>query len=208
MKNAALSTSTNFAKSIQTVLLIVAAVPLIICSSPAQTNQTSAIWGAPVDGLQISLSLGPSTVLPSHIPALKLDLRNVGTKDLKVSLGGGCGPWPTGYTDNVDLILVDSSGIPKRLMLRQFSFCAGVLVVNQVLLSPGASYSTPIMLDFYGTSPRTLPTDNKGFERGWERGGRCTLEAELSSSRFGKPSLPAWQGTVTSNLLEVHFPLP
>jgi hypothetical protein len=204
----------NFLKSDQKTVLIVLAVLTVPCMLLAQINSTAHIWGKAVNGLQISLSLDAS-VVAAHVPALKLDLQNVGTTDMTVNLGGGC-EWPN-PTDSVALILLDSTGISKRLTFQyKASGCAGGMGNLAPTLPPGGAFSTPIELDSYKIFPRSLTPDGSGYERGWQPGGKYTLEAELKD--MGGTIHPStnghgqtyfwWGGTVTSNRLEIHIPAP
>src|ERR1700722_7629189 len=48
-------------------------------------------WGTAINGLQISLSLDSNPGTSPDVPAVRLWLRNVGTSDESVGLGGNCG---------------------------------------------------------------------------------------------------------------------
>ena len=198
----------------------------------AHSYSTTAVWGSPVNGLELSLSIDTSVVLPSHTPALKLYLQNVGTHDLSVTLGASCA-LPPNSTNNVGLILTDSSGTSKRLIELgpgppYPSGCGGVMGVDAPTLSPGELFSTPIMLDYYGFSLLASTPGGKDSEQGRQLSGTYTLQAEINAQlRNGRAerdfdaARPAkeqvdrhgrhffvWLGTIKSNQLEIHFPAP
>jgi hypothetical protein len=195
----------NSLKSIRNFLLILLALPAVSCCLFAQTTPAVPVGGTTINGLQLSLSLDTSAVLPSHAPALTLGLRNAGTNELHVLLGGGCG-LPQ-YANAVDIILLDSSGAPKRLKSFENSVCAGVGGTFFKSLSPGASFSTPIRLDRYAC------LSSCGTYTRWEPGATYTVQAELISEHDDRPPMPPnvrywpyWEGTVKSNQLQIRFP--
>jgi hypothetical protein len=192
----------NSAKIVQRALLIVLAGLTIVCTPRAQTSQKTEAWGTPVNGLQMSLSLGPATVPPSAIPAITLSLRNVGSGQLNVLLGGYCGVPQVAGPNSVFLNLTDSSGNSERLMdlgpPPYQAGCGGAAYFFAVPLPPGAEYSIPLKLDNY----KFLSDVTKKWESGWQPGYTYSMQAELKN----RPAWQGWDGLVTSNKLEVHFP--
>jgi hypothetical protein len=67
-------------------------------------------WGSPVDGLQLRIYLDPATG-QSKVPKFKVELRNVGEKDLLLNLGIMSRSGEQLYPTAVSLILVDSQKI-------------------------------------------------------------------------------------------------
>jgi len=55
-------------KKIYSALMVALAAPLVFGSLPAQTAPEKFAWGEPVNGLEMSLSVDPATVLPLHTP--------------------------------------------------------------------------------------------------------------------------------------------
>jgi hypothetical protein len=199
----------DFLKRIRNaILIIIVAVCAFTHSLSAQTTPTS-VWGATVNGLQLSLSLDPSTEPSSRTPAITLSLRNVGTDDLTVALGTGCGPMSP-LAVELDVIgssprgtFRDSSGISRFRDLGAGG-CAGVVWNFTKTLLPGASFSTPLMLYSYRTKREVF---GRTIDEGWQPGGTYTLQAVLKIPN-ASPQVGYWEGTVTSNQLEVHFPTP
>jgi hypothetical protein len=155
------------------------------------------------------LSLDVAPILPSHAPALILQLRSVGTDRFSVVLGGFCGHVQVPSAPNaVTLVLVDSSGNSKRLRylgpgppFSEPPFCAGAGGFFSVPLSHGAAYLLPLRLDDY----KVLSSGKPQWESGWQPGDTDSLQAEIvGDAHLPFPSF--WKGTVTSNKLEIHFP--
>lgn len=190
----------NPMKTIQRVLLLFLAFLMVICTLQAQINRKTKAWGTPVNGLQMSLSLGRATVPPLPIPAITLSLRNVGSRQLSVVIGASCGRAEVDNPKSVILTLTDSSGSSKRLVYWVPESCAGGMSFYAVPLRPGAVYSVPLKLDNY----RFL-TDTLRPEQVWRPGGTYSLQAELEGEPPAKV-LNAWSGLVTSNKLSIHFP--
>jgi hypothetical protein len=191
--------SMDFLKRIRNAVLIIVAVCAFTHSLSAQTTPTS-VWGATVNGLQLSLSLDPSTEPSSHTPAITLSLRNVGTDDLTVALGTGCGPMPPLAVE------LDVIGSSPRETFRDLGSgsCAGVVWNFTKSLPPGASFSIPLMLYSYRTKREVF---GRTIDEGWQPGGTYILQAVLKIPNTS-PQVGYWEGTVTSNQLEVHFPTP
>lgn len=167
----------------------------------AQTDKSVQSWGDPVDGVQISLNLDPQkTGGASHVP-LRIDLRNVGSSSVKVVLDVYCGP--ASETTNIDLILADDQGKSQRLQNNggpgRPGGCAGQIHFWEVPPPPGASFSTPINLDYY----TYLSKVTHRSETGWQPGGAYSLQVELYPVRL-YPSPP--YHTTKSNVLRVQFP--
>jgi hypothetical protein len=191
----------NSPKTIQRALLILLAGLTVVCTLPAQINQNTQPRGTPVNGLQMSLSLGPTTVPPSPIPAITLSLRNVGSGQINVLLGASCAG--TSEPRRVILNLTDSSRSSQRLeQVGPPEVCASALTLFVVSLQPGAEYSKPLKLEYYETLSNGVIKLVQ-----WQAGGTYSLQAELEDKPQPKVQ-NAWSGFVTSNKLEIHFPAP
>jgi hypothetical protein len=200
------------------VLFLALGLSTLALNSSAQTNQKTIDWGAPVNGLQMAISLG-STASPSPTPAVTLHLRNVGQNWADLLLGGNCAVSVLGPSE-VSLNLTDASGKSNRLIyvgpgppwqLGQFA-CAGIWSPWIVPLPPGGKLSIPLKLDDYRESP-LAPSGNGDFERGWQPGCTYTLQAQFYGPTRTPTRTPTgeqhfWQGTVLSNKLQIHFPGP
>jgi hypothetical protein len=174
------------------------------------------VWGDPVNGLQISLYFDQTGTSPQ----LKVGLRNVGTFDITVTLGVR-GHFLDG-PDFIQFILTDDQGKSQRI---GFSDPAdahrgigpGNVVAWQEQLTPGASFSIPVNVDYFGYFSPVKPW---GFEKGWQPGGTYLLQAELLKQRAIKGKSDGWRDkpsyqffhvegpafSVKSNELQVHIP--
>jgi hypothetical protein len=199
----------NARKTIQRTLLILVAALTVVCTLPAQINQNAQAWGTPVNGLQMSLSRDTVTVQPSPIPAITLSLRNTGADSLYVLLGAGCGPGQIG-PNNVVLYLMDSSGNSKRFR-GAGQDCGGRLQLIEVPLPPGAEYSIPLKF------PCVTHQNEQPCMPGGTYSLRAELEGNVETHTFVNIGGIQSEATVhhvgkalitSTNLLEIHFPLP
>jgi hypothetical protein len=106
-------------------------------------------WGHTVNGLQMRIYLDQATG-QSEVPRFKVELRNVGEKDLLLNLGTMARNGRQQYATAVSLILVDAQGEPQWLVLKRslLSSDAG----REPLFLPlpiGATFSFPVELDNY-----------------------------------------------------------
>lgn len=191
-------------KPILTAALLVLAVVSVVCSLPGQTNQRAQAWGAPVNGLEMSLSLDPATVPTSPVPSITLHLRNIGADSLRILLGAGCAPRRIS-PNSVKLYLTDSSGNSTRLIdLGPPPYqggCAGGAGYLIVSLSPNEEHSVPLEINNY----KFLSSVTHRYEQAWTPGGTYSLQSELET----KPDVTIqnlWKGLVKSEKLEIHFP--
>lgn len=176
-------------------------------------------WGTAVNGLQISLSLDSSPGPSPDVPAVKLWLRNVGTSEVSVELGGHCGLLDAQAselrdmaqsTENVSLALTNAKETKHLIYLARWDGgCAGLEWIFHVEMEPDKTVSVPIDLRYYRTWP---PTKGEPFDKGWQAGETYSLQAEINVPETQLSPLPRtskatwWRGLMTSNQLEVHFP--
>jgi hypothetical protein len=188
-------------------------------STSEPSDRETRSWGDTVNALRMSISIDAALNHPTRLPSLKLVLQNVGSDDLFVILGGGCGMQGGPRPNGVKLNLRNSAG--NYVTLNDLgpgppyqAGCAGAIAIVPAALPPGATYSIPLRFDYY----RTLKFSQalKDFEPGWEGGQSYSVTAELTlhptqenlppgalNVRFGR----AWAGTVKSNDVEIHFPV-
>jgi hypothetical protein len=176
-------------------------------------------WGTAVNGSQISLSLDPSPGPSTDVPAVKLWVRNVGTSEVSVELGGHCGLLDAQAselramaqsTENVSLILTNSKESKHLIYFARWdAFCAGAAGVFHEEIQPGKTVSVPIDLRYYRIWP---PTEKDPADKGWQAGETYSLQAEINVPDAQLSPLPRtskatwWRGLITSNQLEIHFP--
>jgi hypothetical protein len=128
-------------------------------------------------------------VASSNAPMLRLALRNIGSSEITVQLGGRCGSGPI-RTNGISLLLTDAQGKSKRLDFRPWEVgCGGSNYGFSLSIPPGKSFSLLILLDYYW---------------GWEEpSGAYSLQAILESATIAEQQLPM---KVRSNVLQVQFP--
>lgn len=178
--------TSGFVRAFLPMLFIIGAPRLM-----GQADQNVTAWGDSANGLQMTIYLGPQQIT-SELPQLNIAFRNLGTSEIKVALGGGCGAGDP--TNDVVLLLTDDDGKPHELRDANKSwFCAGAAWVNLITLAPSGYYSTSLDLRNY----LTLPGQQ---ERLWHMAkptGLCRLRAEVELDLKTK---------VVSNELQVRFP--
>jgi hypothetical protein len=182
-----------------------------------QSRWVQSVPGTPVDGLQLAVSLS-ATTQPFTVPLFRVELRNVGERDLLLNLGTVS---ITGqqYPTAVSLSLTDAHGDSQRLQRKTFSVPNGPGTKPLLLPLPaGASFSFPVDLRDYWAlgnkefSPKLKPGtySREAQFAGLDSGHLMPTAAELPpldptqmpfdmvyASVTGIPTIP------TSN--EIHF---
>lgn len=159
-------------------------------------------WGIAVNGLQISLSLNFSPWPSPDVPAVTLWLRNVGTSEVSVDLGGHCGLIDAQAselramaqsTENVSLILTNTEETKHLIYFAPWDgFCAGAVGLFHLEMEPDKTVSVPIDLRYYGLWP---PTEKDPLYKGRQVTGTYSLKAEISVPDAQR------RGPITSNQL-------
>jgi hypothetical protein len=129
--------------------VVLAATLLLFCgsSSAQESGQVLSLAGKP-DGLQLSISLD-AAARPPDVPAFKVELRNVGKRDLLLDLGTVSSNGQQ-YPTAVSLILGDQQGDSQRLQLKTFSVPNAPGTKPLLLPLPvGATFSFPVDLRNY-----------------------------------------------------------
>ncbi len=185
----------------------------------APSSKHNPVWGQPINGLKMSISLDATSQPLSPLPSLTLFLKNVGSDDLNLNLGGGGWREPDGPQPNaIKLILRDSAGNSATLMDHGPGppYPGGGSGGGWILSVPvpvGETYSVPLKFDRYKTSKHSSTLHD--FEPGWEPGGTYTLQAlfKVNSPRVSYPpnvigflAGRGWAGSITSNKLKIRFP--
>jgi hypothetical protein len=146
-------------KRVQKVILFVATLLLLGGLSAAQKPNTKD-WGKAVDGLQMRIYRDPAEGRQSEISKFKVELRNVGEKDLLLNLGVMSRNGGQQYLNAVSLILEDSQGKPQRLELKKSLQVSDAGKATLFLPLPaGATFSFPVDLGNYWA-----PTPSKEFD--------------------------------------------
>lgn len=184
--------------------LLVAILAASSSSLLAQSDRCNNVWGEPVDGLQLALSIDSQQSWTSNHPSIRVSLRNAGSSDTGVELGVYCGPTKAEPV-NIQLVFTDNQTKSRRvgtLGSRPYQGGCGASttpLLQQTVswwlpLMPGASYSMPVNLGYF-----TFVSEvTHRYQRGWQPRGTYQIQAMLFT---GKLTHRAY-----SNVLRVHFP--
>jgi hypothetical protein len=129
---------------------LTAAALLLMGGLSLAKEPSSGDWGSAVNGLQMRISVDSSAVDQSKVPKFRVELRNVGEKDLLLNLGTKSLDGRHQYLTAVSLILEDEQGELQWLELRR-SVPVGDPGTETVALPlpVGAVFSFPVDLDDY-----------------------------------------------------------
>jgi hypothetical protein len=131
-------------KRVQKAASFVATLLLLGGLSVAQEPKAKD-WGSPVDGLQMRIYLDPATG-QSKVRKFKVELRNVGEKDLLLNLGIMSRSGEQLYPTAVSLILVDSQRLFQLIELkRSLPDTAAEKETLYLPLPVGATFSFPVL---------------------------------------------------------------
>jgi hypothetical protein len=165
-----------------------------------------------VNALQMSVSHDDAA--QGAIKALKFTMmfRNITSQEIRITPGTtyNCGHEGS-KTDLIKINLTDASGVPHQHLEFLGSgppyplFCAGRIDLFEVTLKPGESVT--LLLDL--TKYLDL-SNSKQYEQAHFHAGTYLLQMELTGPPIryvdGRPTPPGvWVGTVTSNVLQIHF---
>lgn len=167
--------------------------------------------GVSVNDLQMSISHGAAAAHRGRGMQLVITFRNLGSREMRVLLGGGCGPKAVGKTSAVELNLTGLAGrVHMNLPFRgdgppYQESCGGGMALFAVLLRPGASKSFQLDLGKYLDL-----SDSKEYKEVRFPAGIYLFQAELTLeawhySFWRSSGVKGWTGAITSNTLRVHF---
>jgi hypothetical protein len=190
---------------------LVAAV--LACALMAAQGRQPAL-SAVVNGLQMSVSHDDAA--SGSDKALQFAVKIYNTRSQKIIVAPGttynCGHEGS-KTDLVKVNLTEASGAPHRHLgflgsgppYQGVGACAGRIDIFEVTLNPGESITLPLELSKY------LDLSNsKQYDQAHFHAGTYVLQIELTGPPIRyvdrRPTPPGvWVGTVTSNILQVHF---
>lgn len=172
-------------------------VLLIWASSSRATPEASP--GKVSDGLQMSIALTDAAVKAA--PIFRVNLQNVGDKDVSVNLGMMLANGKVQLPTNLRLYLKDGAGKMRELQFAEPAI-AGRVDDYVVPLRVGSSYSVVLKLeDFW--SPKTndfrlkLPPGKYQISAAYQGSG-----AKMSNSDMkGVALMNFWKGQLSSNVL-------
>lgn len=150
-------------------------------------------WGAPVKGLQLSISKREAMSPSANDIVVGVALRNVGEQDLVLNLGYMLNNGRQQYPDAVKLILVDAKGKQSELQFIGAAGGGGSKDIFAVPLPKGATYYFQQTLNKYlcPSEPQLLSKLARGNQ----------LRAKFVSTSTASPitNILFWTGTVESN---------
>lgn len=167
---------------------------------------------AVVNGLQMSISHDDAAAGSDKAFQFTVKFRNTISQEIVITPGTtyNCGHEGS-KTDLLKISLTDASGVPHRHL--EFlgsgppypAGCAGRIDFFEVTLKQGESVTLPLSLTKYLDLSNSKQYDQARFPA-----GTYSLQMELTGppTRFvdGRPTpQEVWVGTVTSNILQVHF---
>jgi hypothetical protein len=168
---------------------------------------------AVVNGLQMSVSHDDTAPGPDKTLYFTVTFRNTRPQGIIITPGTtyNCGHEGS-KTQFVKMNLTDASGVPHRHLEflgsgppYEGGLCAGRIDFFEVTLKSGEAVTLPLTLAKY------LDLSNsKQYDQAHFHAGTYSLQMELTGPPMryvdGRPTPPGvWVGTVTSNILQVHF---
>jgi hypothetical protein len=166
---------------------------------------------AVVNGLQMSVSHDDAAPEPDKTLQVTVTFRNTSPQEIIITPGTtyNCGHEGS-KTQFVKMNLTDASGVPHRHLEflgsgpRYEGACAGRIDSFEVTLKSGEAITLPLDLAKYFDL-----SNSKQYDQAHFHAGTYSLQLELKGpmrSVDGR-STPqgVWVGTVTSNILQVHF---
>jgi hypothetical protein len=128
---------------------------LLFCGLSAAQEPKAKDWGNTAHGLQMRIYLDQAATGQSKVPRFKVELRNVGERDLLLNFGIMARNGEQQYATAVSLILVDPQGEPHWLELKRTLLGSDARKEPLFLPLPvGGTFSFPVDLENYwaGTS--------------------------------------------------------
>lgn len=181
---------------------------LALLLSPAPSRGQSAgnpQWGAPVDGLQMSIAAGDPGDADGR--EFQVALRNVGKQDVALNLGIMLANGKVQLPERISLDLTDAGGVTRKLKFfdKRYPAVAGRVDDYVVPLRAGSTYILTVNLDQFW-SPET-----KEFKLSLPP-GKCQIVAQFEGggARAGNLDMPGirlmnfWRGKLESNALAVE----
>lgn len=145
------------------IAINLAATLLFLGGLSAAQEPKADDWGKAAHGLQMRIYVDQGATGQSKVPRFKVELRNVGEKDLLLNLGAMSRTGGQQYVTAVSLILVDPQGKPQWLELKRSLL--GSDAGKEPLFLPlpvGATFSFPVELNNYWAAATSKEFDYKG----------------------------------------------
>ena len=150
------------------------------------------------------MHLDANAHVQSDLPKFRIELQNMGKRDLVLNLGITLSNGSKQYPDALVLMIIDPQGKARQFDLIGPAAVAGRLDPLILSLPIGCAFSLPVDLGKYWAAP------SKEFEYKFQRGtysiqarftGKAVSQQEANLDVKGIALMPYWTGTVTSNQL-------
>jgi hypothetical protein len=158
----------------------------------------------PTGELEMTMRVDTTVHDQSKLPKFRMELHNVGERDLILNLGFTLSNGSKQYPNAFVLTIVDPQGKATQFDLMLPPGVAGRMDPLILPLPAGSAFSLPVDLGKYWAA------QSKEFEYKFERGA-YSIEARLTGKAVSKQEtnldvkgialMPYWTGTVTSNQL-------
>jgi len=190
----------NFSTSVRKVVKI-ALVPVFMILLVGHIPQASS---QPSRELEVTMHLDATAHIQSDVPKFRMELQNIGKRDLVLNLGITLSNGSKQYPDALVLMIIDPQGKARQFDLIGPAAVAGRLDPLILPLPVGSTFSLPVDLGKYWAAP------SKEFEYKFQRGtysiqarftGKAVSQQEANLDVKGIALMPYWTGTVTSNQL-------
>jgi hypothetical protein len=190
----------NFSASVRKVVKI-ALVPVFMILLVGHIPQASS---QPSRELEVTMHLDATGHIQSDLPKFRMELQNVGKRDLVLKLGITLSNGSKQYPDALVLMIIDPQGKARQFDLIGPAGVAGRLDPLILPLPVGSTFSLPVDLGKYWAA------QSKEFEYKFQRGtysiqtrftGKAVTQQEANLDVKGIALMPYWTGTVTSNQL-------
>jgi len=190
----------NFSASVRKVVKI-ALVPVFMILLVGHIPQASS---QPSRELEVTMHLDATGHIQSDLPKFRMELQNVGKRDLVLKLGITLSNRSKQYPDALVLMIIDPQGKARQFDLIGPAGVAGRLDPLILPLPVGSTFSLPVDLGKYWAA------QSKEFEYKFQRGtysiqarftGKAVTQQEANLDVKGIALMPYWTGTVTSNQL-------
>jgi hypothetical protein len=188
--------STSVRKTMKIALICVFLI-LLVDHIPQASSQPSR-------ELEVTMHLDATGHIQSDLPKFRMELQNIGKRDLVLNLGITLSNGSKQYPDALVLMIIDPQGKARQFDLIGPAVVAGRLDPLILPLPIGSTFSLPVDLGKY------CAAQSKEFEYKFQRGtysiqarftGKAVTQQEANLDVKGIALMPYWTGTVTSNQL-------
>jgi hypothetical protein len=190
----------NFPTSVRQIVkiaLIAVFLILLVGHIPQASSQPSR-------ELEITMHIDATAHNPFDLPKFRMELRNIGERDLILNLGFTLSNGSKQYPSALVLMIIDPQGKARQFDLIGPAGVAGRMDPLILPLPVGSTFSLPVDLGKYWAA------QSKEFDYKFQRGtysiqarltGKAVSPQEANLDVKGIALMPYWTGTVTSSQL-------